>query len=65
MEAYKVKQGTKVVVTDNSVKTPPSSIPVNKGDIITINRLDGMYCNGVNEHGDRVYVASWTEVEIY
>ena len=33
---------------DENVKTPPSSIPINKGDEITIYRLDGMYCNGVN-----------------
>lgn len=64
MEAYKVKKGTKVVVTDDNTKTPPASTPVNKGDIITIINIDGMYCNGVNENGDRIYVAAWTEVEI-
>jgi hypothetical protein len=26
MEAYNVKYGTKVIVTDENVKTPPSSI---------------------------------------
>lgn len=63
MEAYNVKYGTKVIVTDENVKTPPSSIQVNKGDEITIHRLDGMYCNGIDKDGNRVYIAGWTEVE--
>lgn len=65
MEAYSVKYGTKVIVTDENVKTPPSSIPVIKGDEITIYELDGMYCNGINKDGDRIYIAAWTEVEPY
>jgi hypothetical protein len=63
MEAYNVKYGTKVIVTDENVKTPPASIPVNKGDEITIHRLDGMYCNGIDKYNNRIYIASWTEVE--
>ena len=63
MEAYNVKYGTKVTVTDENVKTPPSSIQINKGDEITIHRLDGMYCNGIDKDGNRIYIAGWTEVE--
>lgn len=63
MEAYKVKYGTKVIVTDDEVKTPLLSIPINKGDVITIHRLDGMYCNGIDKDGNRIYIAGWTEVE--
>ena len=63
MEAYNVKYGTKVIVTDENVKTPPDSIPVNKGDEITIHKVDGMYCNGTDESGNRIYIAGWTEVE--
>lgn len=63
MEAHNVKYGTKVIVTDDGVKIPPSSIPVNKGDEITIYRLDGMYCNGIDKDGNRIYIAGWTEVE--
>lgn len=63
MEAHNVKYGTKVIVTDDEVKIPPSSIPVNKGDEITIYRLDGMYCNGIDKDGNRIYIAAWTEVE--
>lgn len=63
MEAYKVKYGTRVVVIDENVKAPPSSIPIKKGDEITIHRLDGMYCNGIDKDGNRIYIAAWTEVE--
>jgi len=63
MEAYKVKYGTKVKVVDDDIQTPPSSIPIKKGDIITINKLDGMYCNGYDSQGNRIYIAAWTEVE--
>jgi hypothetical protein len=63
MEAYDVKYGTKVIVIDENVKTPPSSIPVKKGDEITVYKLDGMYCNGINKDGDRIYIAAWTEVQ--
>ena len=63
MEAHEVKPGTKVRVVDNRVKRPAYSIPVNKGDEITIFKLDGMYCNGENKDGDRIYIAAWTEVE--
>ena len=63
MEAHNVKYGTKVIVTDKEVKTPPSAIPINKGDKITIHRLDGMYCSGIDKKGNRIYIAAWTEVE--
>ena len=63
MEAHKIEYGTKVKVIDENVKTPPSSIPVKKGDIITIFRLDGMYCYGKDSKGNRIYIAGWTEVE--
>ena len=63
MKVYNVKYGTKVVVTDENVNTPPSSIQINKGDEITIHRLDGMYCNGIDKNGNRIYIAGWTEVE--
>jgi len=63
MEAHKVKYGTIVRVTDENVKAPPLSVPVKKGDIITIFRLDGMYCNGKDSKGNMIYIAGWTEVE--
>ena len=64
MEAYNVKRGTKVLITDDEmVKIPPSSLPVNKGDVVTIESLDGMYCNCINEKGKIVYIAAWTQVQ--
>ena len=63
MEAHQVKYGTKVKVVDDNVKIPRSSMPVKKGDIITIQRLDGMYCNAINSKGNKIYIAAWTEVE--
>ena len=32
MEAHNIKYGTKVIVIDENIKTPPSSIPIKKGD---------------------------------
>lgn len=63
MVSYNIKYGTKVVITDDNIKTPPDSIELKKGDIITIHKLDGMYYNGINKEGNRIYIAAWTEVE--
>jgi len=63
MEAHKVKYGTKVIVTDNDIQIPPSSPQVNKGDEITILHLDGIYCNGRDKEGNRIYIGALTQVE--
>jgi len=63
MEAHSVKYGTKVVVTDDYVVIKPGELRVYKGDEIVMGRLDGMYCNGKNSDGERIYIAAWTEVE--
>jgi len=63
MEAYEVNYGTKVKVMDERAKVPPESLPINKGDEITIKRLDGMYCSAIDKDGNKVYIAAWTEVE--
>jgi hypothetical protein len=63
MEAHEVTYGTKVIVTDNIIRTPPGALVVNKGDEITIHKLDGMYCSGINKDGDKIYITAWTEVE--
>lgn len=62
MEAYKIKKETTVVIVDDHVSTPIASLPVKGGDIITIVGVDGMYCKGTTESGDRVYIAGWTQV---
>ena len=63
MEAFNVAFGTKVIVTDENVRIPPSSISVSKGDEITIHKTDGMYCKAVDKDGNIVYIAAWTEVK--
>ena len=63
MEARNIEYGTKVIVTDKNVTTPPASVAVNEGDEITILRADGMYCNGEDKNGNRIYIAAWTQVE--
>ena len=64
MKAYEVSYGTKVKVVDDTVLVPIGATPVAKDEIITIYRLDGMYCNGSNSEGERVYINASTEVEI-
>ena len=64
MEAHEVKCGTKVVVVSEEVRTPPGALQINKGDEITIQKLDGMYCTGIDEDSNRIYIAAWTEVEV-
>jgi hypothetical protein len=63
MQIHEAKYRSKVRIIDNPIKTPPLSLEVKKGDVLKVLRLDGMYCNCINENGDRVYVAGWTEVE--
>jgi len=63
MEAYQVKHKTKVVVIDDNIIVAIGSPPINKGDEITIYRLDGHYCNGINKDGDKIYISAFTEVE--
>ena len=63
MKAFNVEYGTKVIVTEENVQIPIAATPINKGDKITILRLDGVYCNGIDKNGDRVYIDAMTEVE--
>ena len=43
---------------------PPDAPEVNHNEVVKIFRLDGMYVNGQNEYGDRVYIPAWQEVEV-
>jgi hypothetical protein len=63
MEAYEIKRNTKVRVLSDEVRTPPSSLPISKGDVITILNMDGMYCNCLDKDNNRVYISALTEVE--
>ena len=64
MKIYELKPGSIVKIIDESVRTPPSSPQVKTNDIVTLIKLDGMYCSAKNIDGMLVYVAAWTEVEI-
>jgi len=65
MKAMNVDRNTKVVITDTGqIRIPPSALPLVTGDVITILNHDGMYVNAVNEDGDRVYLAAWTDVTV-
>lgn len=64
MEVYEVNYNTKVKIIDENVKIPPGAKIVKKDDIVTIFKLDGMYCNGIDETGERIYIGGWTKVEI-
>ena len=64
MKIYKLKPGSIVKITDEGVCTPPSSPQVETNDIVTLIKLDGMYCSVKNVDGIIVFVAAWTEVEI-
>lgn len=63
MQAYNIKHGTKVKIVDEDILVPPSARQINKGDIVTIFKVDRMYCNGEDEDGYPIYIAAWTEVE--
>jgi hypothetical protein len=63
MEAYEIKRNTKVIVLSEEVRIPPSSLPISKGDVITILNMDGMYCNCLDKDNNRVYISALTEVE--
>jgi len=63
MEAYEVRNQT-VRVIDDSISTPPASLPVSKGDVIKLIKADGMYCSGYNADGERIHIGATTNVEI-
>ena len=44
--------------------TPIDSPPIPQGVVLAFKRIDGMYSHCINEAGNQVYPAAWTEVEI-
>lgn len=63
MKVYDVEYGTKVRVISDQVRTPPGATRVYKGEILTIQRADGMYHTAINANAEQVYLAGFTEVE--
>jgi hypothetical protein len=63
MKAMDCKYG-QVVRVIGEPTAPPDAPEVNDGEVVKIFRLDGMYVNGQNEYGDRVYIPAWQDVEV-
>ena len=64
MKLYTIKRNTWVRVVDDSISTPPASIPVGTNDIVLVDHVDGMYSFCRNLDGEVVHLAAWTEVEV-
>lgn len=63
MMAIEAQSGDVVVIVDENIRTPPASPQVNTGDVVTINKVDGMYCQVHHDNGEIAFIAVWTEVE--
>jgi hypothetical protein len=63
MPLYDVPNGSKVRVLSD-IKIPPASPEIKEEDILTFNRLDGMYSHCTNSKGETCHLAGWAQVEI-
>lgn len=68
MKLYDVPNKTRIRIIDEDedVSIPPShkDVPSFSGGELLFHHLDGMYSLCIDEHGDTVHIAGWTEVEI-
>ena len=62
MKLYEVPRNSKIVVMGN-IKTPPASIPIQKGDVLQFHHIDGMYSYCLNGN-DVVHLSANADVEI-
>ena len=62
MKLYEVPRNSKIVVRGN-IKTPPASIPIQKGDVLQFHHIDGMYSYCLNGN-DVVHLSANADVEI-
>jgi len=62
-ELHKIPNKTWVKVMED-VKVPPAAPPINKGDIIFFDHLDGMYSYCKTPAGKIVHMAAWTKVKV-
>ncbi len=46
------------------VRVPPSAPPINHGDIIYFDHIDGMFSYCKDESGAVVHLIAWQEVEV-
>lgn len=68
MKLYEVPRETKVRVLapdgGGPHAVPPSAHPIDTGEILFFDHVDGMYSYCTNSRGQVVHLAAWTEVEI-
>jgi hypothetical protein len=63
MKLYDVPRGSKIRVLANT-KTAPFSKKVKVDDILTLEKLDGMYSICKDTEGNIIYLGATTQVEI-
>ena len=63
MKLYDVPDNSKIKVLDD-IKVPPGAPPINKGDILLFDHIDGMYSYCKNMNGELVHLVAWADVEI-
>lgn len=62
--AYTIPYGTIVIIEEDNVDVPPTAPEVNKGDIVKILGLNGMYVNCINQKtNEHCYIDRYTSVE--
>lgn len=64
MKLYQVPRKTKIRLIMEDNDSPPASLPLLKDDILFFDHLDGMYSFCIDELGNIVHLAGYTEVEI-
>ena len=62
MKLYKCIKGTQFKVKGDII-TAPTSPEVYSDEILTFEKVDGMYSICHNEIGERVRLVAWTEIE--
>ena len=61
MKLYNVQDGSTVKLLEDAV-IPPGAPEVNKGDVVKLFNIDGVYGNCFKD-GERVWIHAMTEVE--
>lgn len=61
---YDVPRNTMIRVTDCEQVVPPDCKAIRQNDELLFRRIDGMYSYCVDNQGNVVHLAAWTEVEM-
>lgn len=60
---HEVPRGTKIRVRGD-VKIPPAAPPIEVGEILHFNHIDGMYSHCRDMAGNVVHLVAWADVDI-